>query len=331
MPTAGIVLPTHSEYEADQQGRAPNWAPLEEAIQRAQHWHPKRSPWPYELLHAILSDQIEHKGKHERVSATMLLGCPRSAVLERKEDYIATLDDFYRMLRGTMVHRTLEKSARPGALVEAHFLTEIEGIEFSAKPDIITPDGDLMDYKVVEKVPQNHYPWRSNTLQVQYTAYAIRHAKSMTLNKGEPNEEKYEGNIPAPNIRSCTLVYLGPDGPKPITVEAKLPHVFPGGREGFKNKPYVWSDDEVLKGHGYREHGSDSTYHKNEAGLVERVQAMRLALDMYPDFPPEVCEIWGGKPEDGWRCPGKPWCKFPNCLAKRYPNGLTWERDEDAE
>ena len=70
-----------------------------------------------------------------------------------------------------------------------------------------------------------------------------------------------------------------------------------------------------------RRHGR--RYQPVEAELFPRVKAMAQALASYPEWPFEE-EAPGFEGPAGWACPGKPWCSLPNCLAKRYPNGLKW-------
>lgn len=326
MPVVGVVDPSHHEAMYDIEGRPPHWYTPEELLQHARFRGPKWSSWTYELIAAALADVYEGR-THERVSVTTLLGCPRSVVLERKEEYITSLDSLYSMLRGTMVHRTLECGARPGAIAEGHFLTEIEGVELSCVIDLLTAEGDMFDYKVAKKDP-GWYPYRSQTLQLMYNSFIVRHASRFTTNDGkvygEPKElregQVFAGStIDVPDIKSATIVYLLPEWPKVITVEKKQPWITPNGREVERKQPYIWTDEEVLEGEK-----------KGEPGLAERVAAMREALDSYPKFPKHLAKLWGGRPEDGWRCPGKPFCSFPDCLAKRYPNALVWDKpDED--
>jgi hypothetical protein len=76
-----------------------------------------------------------------------------------------------------------------------------------------------------------------------------------------------------------------------------------------RKMPFVMSDDEV-----------------EETLLMPRITAMARALESFPEWPEGAEEVWGGEP--GWKCPGPPLCYLPNCLAKRYPNGLVWESPE---
>lgn len=309
MPIIGYIDPRHKAQEAGLDGLAPPWLEADDLLQQARFWTPKESVWTYELIATALAESQDR----DYISTTMLVGgCPRSKVLERKEPYISSLQGSQAALWGTLIHRTLEQQHRPGAVAEARFFTELEGLTLSCSPDLITQDGQQHDYKFVETVPPFQYPWRNHTLQVMYNAFIVRNHDRVEYREG------HRRNL-VPDITSCTLVYLPPRGtPKPITLEKMQPFVTPQGKTIMKKQPYVWTDDEVLEGH-------DSS-HPNEPGLVERLVAMRQALDEYPKLSPEVAKVWGG-PNLDWRCPGKPWCSLPNCLAKRWPNGLVWKNE----
>lgn len=318
MPLIGVVDPSHEEYEAEIYGRAPAWWSIQDTLNHAKLQGPKWSLWSYETLAAIFEDHYTQKS----ISITTLVGpCPRSKVLDRKEDYIATTDDFYAMLRGSQVHALLEKKGRPGAIVEQKFRTKVEGQWVVAVADLVTPDGDLYDYKVSDNPPAFAYPYRSTTLQLQYNAYVLRHAMEWY----NPETEEYQDHWPfvIPEIKTATAYYLGPKAPKPITFERKQPVVVTKGRHMGETRdlkrPYIFTDEEVLEG---------DPSHKGEPGLAARTRAFALALESYPDLPQEVIDVWDWEiPEenrtDDYHCPGRPFCKI-DCLAKRYPNGLTW-------
>lgn len=318
MPLIGVTSPSHTELKVAMDGRLPNWYTVDELLQLSRTKGPTWSDWPYELIYAAVGEEREPS---DRVSVTMMLACPRSAVIQKKEPYIGDIRSLYRAVRGTMIHRTLEKKVRPGAISEKHFLTELNGVELSCIVDLITAEGDLYDYKVVEKIPNWGYPYRSQTLQLMFNAFIVRHAKRM---KDYDTGEEWTGEALkqlVPDIRSTSIVYLGPDGPKTMPIKKKQEVTTPRGRIVERLMPYVWNDVEVLEDH--KQNG------RMEARLESRVAAMRLALDSYPDFPPQLAEAWGGDPADGWKCPGKPWCSLPDCEAKRFPNGLVWDKQEE--
>lgn len=310
MSCIGIIDPSHDEYKYDTDGRLPNWVTFDEALAHARFAGPKSSPWSYELLFGML-DGLQER---DYISTTMLVGgCPRSKVLERKVDYIATVESLYPAFKGTMVHRTLEHAARPGSIAEARFFTEVEGITISCSPDLITAEGDLYDYKNTEKPHTGWYPWRNHTQQVMYNAYIVRHATHAEDPDGKPIDL---GKVP--DIKSCTVTYLEPKGPNAFTLEKKQPWFHPKtGKEIERLQPYVWTDEEVLDGQK-----------RGEPGLVERITAMRDALEAFPVLPPHVQEVWGG-PNRDYKCPGRPWCGLPDDLAKRWPDGLVWDKREE--
>jgi hypothetical protein len=104
------------------------------------------------------------------------------------------------------------------------------------------------------------------------------------------------------------IVYLGSRGPKVIECQKKV-EVPLKSREGTRELkvPDVWSDERVTD------------------DMLPRLRAMLRALSAYPEWPEGLEGEPGFEGPPGWQCPGKPWCKLPDCLAKRYPAGLIWE------
>lgn len=312
MPMVGVIDPSHYERRHHKHGRLPRWLTIDEALAQAFQENPKWSNWPFELMNAVIG---EHQERGDRLSVSLLTGgCPRSNVLERKEDYIANLDDQYASLRGTMVHRTLESYTRPGGIPEARFYVTVDGIELSCSPDLLT-ETTLTDYKVTENPPSYSYPYRHHTEQVQFNAFIARHAEKWDLPEGMTDLPFDPREHPA---RQVAVVYLGPKGPKILTTERKEVYVTPAGVEREGNRPYVWSDEEALE------------------ELRPRLHIMENALRDYPDWPEPWTdvetgkvwtaeEVWGGSP--GWKCPGPPLCNLPADLAKSYPDGMWWENE----
>lgn len=300
MPLIGIVDPSHDERAADEPGRLPVWIPRDELVARAATEGPMWSPWSYELLTAALEEWQDR----DYLSTTMLTGgCSRSNIIERRADFVLTVDSLYASLMGTLIHRTLEYNARPGASVENRFFTELEyqagrKVTLSCSPDIVTATA-LGDYKKTENPPAYQYPWRSHTAQVNVNRYIVNHARDW--------EGELAFNPRTAHIQELYLVYLGPKGPKTLVCTKKQPVTFKNGKEGTRSLPYVWTDDEC------------------EEYIFPRLAALELALDAYPEWPDSFTdETPGFEGPPGWACPGKPWCSLPDCLAKRYPNGLTW-------
>ena len=309
MGLVGIVDPTHEERKADTPGRLPRWFPVDELLDRFLTAPPKYSPWTWELVQAAL----EEWQTRDYISTTMLVGgCARSKVLERKEDFVLALDDLYASLAGTMTHRTLEYTARPGSLAEARFFTEVMvpkagPVEVSCSPDLITVNPNaVVDYKKPADdrgIPVYGYVWDSHELQLQLNRYIVNHATKWNLKPGSeltfnPRELVFE---------HLYIVYLGSRWPKVIELQKSIERTFKNGREGKLKVPDVWDDNAVVD------------------VLVPRLTGMVKALSAYPEWPEGLEEYPGFEGEPGWRCPGKPWCKLPDCLAKRYPNGLVWE------
>ena len=300
----GIVDPSHDERATDEPGRYPNWLTLDEVLHVASRSDPKWSPWQYELLAAGLAEHQER----DYISTSLLAGgCPRTSVLERREDYIGTIDSMWAAFQGTMIHRTLEAAVRPGGVAEWRFFTEVEGYDISCSPDLVTVDpGTLWDWKRTENPPTFGYPFRKHTLQVQYNRYIVNHAKSWVDNNGEKTDVPF--NPRELNFEHCVVVYLGPKGPKPIEVMETRDVQTPNGKTVRRKVPFVWSDQQVVD------------------DMMPRLEAMAIALDAYPEWPDglEKAPGWEGPP--GWKCPGPPLCYLPNDLAKRYPGGLVWDK-----
>lgn len=309
MPLLGLVDPSHTQRRQDKPGELPRWLPTEELLQQAVDAGPKWSPWPYELIHAALEEWQER----DYISTTMLVGgCARSKVIERMEDFILDLDSLYASLRGTQIHRTLEHSARPGSIAEGRFFTTLYvpgkgDVEVSCSPDLVTP-ADVVDYKAPTEqtgVPTYGYPWRSHVEQLQLNRYIVNHAERWD----------YSGDLPFDprevRFKHLYVVYLGPRGPKVIECQKSVEVELKSGGVGNKKFPDVWSDEEV------------------EELLVPAVVGMVKALSAYPEWPEGLETYPGFEGPVGWRCPGKPWCKLPDCLAKRYPDGLRWDNPKE--
>lgn len=297
MPMKGVVLPTHKERKTDSPGRLPKWAPVEDILADALVASPKWSPWNYELIKGIVD---AHQERGDRLSVTTLSGgCMRGTLLERKEDYIGSLDGAYAAFRGTMVHSMLERTARAGSLAEWRFFTKVDGQEISGSPDLITYD-TVWDWKTTENPPAYSYMYEGHKLQLQYNRFIFNNASHWEAPDGvdplTPDLDPYHTAI-----KHLAIVYLGPKGPKVLEAERKDPN---GSRY---NVPDVWDDQEVL------------------ASLRPRMQAWKMAWDSYPVWPSglETMPGWAG-PTD-WTCPGPPLCYLPNCMGKRYPNGLMWK------
>jgi hypothetical protein len=299
MPLVGFVDPSHYERRHTRPGRLPQWVTVEQMLENLMEPNPKYSPWVYELALAVIS---EHQERGTRISTSLLTGaCPRSSVLERMEDWVSTLDDNYASLRGTLIHRTLEAYARPGSIPEARFYTTIDGIELSCSPDLLTVD-TLYDYKTTETQPAYNYPYRNHTEQVQFNAYICRHAEKWEAADGSKIELPFD---PRENpARHAVVVYLGPKGPKQLQTEKKQEFTTPTGATVDGDRPYMWSDEEVLE------------------VLRPRLHAMVAAFEGYPEFPAGAEEVWGGPA--GWKCIGAPLCNLPSCLARRDPDMFVW-------
>lgn len=316
MPVVGVLDPAHDERKALRSGRLPKWLSLDEIREEARVADPKWSPWSYELVTAALGE-IEERGTN--ISTTALTSpCPRSVVLERKESYVVTLDELWRAFRGTMVHYVLEDSAREGSIAEVRFFAPIYGDEMiSCKPDLVTADGTIWDYKNTAEVPRYNYPYTGHTEQLQFNRFIIEHSV-----RWEKDDKPVDLPFDPRHMEwsHLAVMYMDLDGPKPLEVLAPVQIPKKDGSGTYtRRKPDIWDDEKVLW--GWKDYEGVDV-----AGLVERYKAMRNALDMYPDWPSGLEEVWGG--EAGWACPGYPHCPLQSkCLASRYPAGLIWERE----
>jgi hypothetical protein len=313
MPLVGLIDPSHDGRRRDAPGILPKWYPRDELVDIFVNAPPKFSPWTYELVAAAL-DQWQDR---DYISSTMLVdGCSRSKVLERREDFVVDLDSLWPAFRGTQLHRTLEFYNRPDSLAEARFFTKLfvprKGeVEISCSPDIVTVRPNAIgDYKAPVQdtsIPSYGYPWPNQTQQLNFNRYIVNHAQRWDLREGDslpwdPHDLKFE---------RLYIVYLGSRGPKVLEVQKaeKIPNKA-GTGEYTRKFPDIWSD-------GYC-----------EDLLIPRLTGMVKALEAYPEWPDDLGEYPGFEGPAGWACPGKPWCKLPDCLAKRYPNGLIWESPE---
>jgi hypothetical protein len=330
-----LVDPSHYERAHDSWNRPPNWFPIEDLLALSLDKDVKWSNWTYEMIAAVLG---EHQERLTRISTTTLVaGCARAEVIKRSADYVGNIDDMYVPLRGTMVHRTLERYARGASIAEAQFFTTIDGIEVSCSPDLVD-QRTLYDYKVpaAEKgVPSFGYPFRHQTEQLMLNAYIARHAERWrTFDDGVTVENGPLAFDPREHpARQVAIAYIGPGMPKIILYERTEEFTTARGKVKKAKRPYVWSDQETLD------------------FVRPRLHLMQSALEVFPLWPepwvdPDTGDehtfegTFGASPvepwlveaylentgmDPRWRCPGYPYCRLPGCVAARWPAGLTWE------
>ena len=308
MALVGVVDPSHKEQASDTMGRLPNWLTLDEALELSED--PKWAPWTQVLIRAMFAEHQER----DYISTSMLVShCPRAEVLKRKLDYVDDLSNMYVPFRGTMVHRTMELYAGPDDIAEHRFFMTIDGVEVSCSPDTLSRHS-LWDYKVTDNPPM-YYPWKNHTEQVQVNAYIVRHAERVEHRDVVVPWADLPFDPRENPVTRVGLVYMSPKQPKVLVVE-HTEDTFNETTGKFKRGkvPFVWSDRQV------------------EKLIKPRLEALVTALNSpYADddllFPLGTEDLWGG--DASWRCPGQPLCKLPNCLAKRYPGRLIWERDAE--
>lgn len=308
MPLVGFIDPSHDERQADTPGRKPRWLSVDDLLGEALTQGPKWSPWSYELIQAVM----HHHQERDYLSTSMLTGgCMRGNVIERREDYIDNLDQRYASIRGTLVHRTMELAARPGSIAEWRFFTDIDGLEFSCSPDIIVPDeGSLGDYKTTENPPGFGYAYRHHKEQVNLNRWVVNHATKWNDPKGRAQGEEGAMEIPVDprtiKFHQLYVVYLGPKGPDTKLIETTREMPTPNQKMVKRKVPEVWTDEAVRK------------------FLDPRLEAVQMALSQYPEWPEGLETYPGWEGPASWKCPGPPLCWLPNCMAKRWPDGLTW-------
>jgi hypothetical protein len=306
MPLVGVVDPSHKEMARDTLGRLPEWLPLDVAVAQARETGTKWSPWTYELMSAMFALYQE---RQSRISATSLVDhCTRADIIKRKADYVDDLENIYVPFRGTMLHKVLEDYGSDDALVEVRFFTDVGGVEISCSPDHLTRD-TLTDYKVTENPPRYNNPYTNHSEQVQFNAFICRNAtawrRSGEALEGTPDFSRLAFDPREHPVKKLVLLYLSPKYPKALLVEKTVDYFdIVKNKEVRGKRPYVMTDDRVLD------------------ILEPRVAMFKAGLEAYPDWPDGAEKLWGGEP--GWACPGYPLCRFPNCLAKRYPRRLTW-------
>ena len=306
MGLIGFIDPSHDERKLHAPGRKPRWLTLDDLLGEALTQGPKWSPWSYELIQAVLAN-IQDR---DYFSTSMLTGgCYRGTVIERRDDYVDSLDQNYASIKGTLIHRTMEFAARPGALCEWRFFTDIDGLEFSCSPDSIVPDlGLLSDWKTTENPPSFGYAYRHHKEQVNLNRWVVNHA-TRWLSPGTTADDPQDPIPVDPRtivFRQLSVVYIGPKEPKTILIEKTAERKTPNGQLIKAKVPDVWTDAAVRK------------------YIDPRIEGFEMALDAYPDWPEGLEEYPGFEGPAGWQCPGPPLCYLPMCLAKRWPNGLVW-------
>ncbi len=300
MPLVGIVDPSHKEMARDTAGRLPEWLPLDDALKYAEDG--KWSPWPYEIVRAMFEG---YQNRDYISTSTLVDHCVRSDVIKRKFDYVEDLENLYVPFRGTMIHQVLENYAHADAIAEARFWTTVAGVEISCSPDHLTAQR-LTDWKVTENPPQYNNPWPNHQEQVQFNAFIVRNYES--ADRANFPFDPHEG------VKELALAYLGPKKVKVLLVERTTDYFdFVKGKEMRGKQPYIMSDEDCLK---VLEPRVEMFKRALASPYIEKNGVRTLA------WPTGAEELWGG--EAGWECPGYPLCRLPNCLAKRYPNRLTW-------
>ena len=102
---------------------------------------------PAPLVSAILNDTYEKVGN---ISVTRLIGAPRKYQLEKRHDAEVTQDatDFLWSLLGQSVHQIFERSDPGSSFAEVRLIAKVSGWIVSGKPDLLTAEGIIQDWKV---------------------------------------------------------------------------------------------------------------------------------------------------------------------------------------
>lgn len=259
----------------------------------------KPGKFTFELLASMLATQQE---RGNRITTTLLTGkCLRSEYLKRRTEYTDDPEKLYASFRGTMFHGQLEEFAHPGAIAEARFHIELEGLgHLSGSPDLVDPKvGYLYDYKFTKENPRFDYPWKEHVAQLQINRWLVDNGDYVEL-KGEffPLTERgvellreQYGDIsliPEWDIRTnrarfvpidwqgLIVAYMDDKGPKPILITRSEDVPKKDGKGTRKARVAdVWDDETV------------------EALVRERYEAAREALlgGVLPDIE-EAFQNW---------------------------------------
>lgn len=102
---------------------------------------------PAPLVSAIKNDPYESVGD---ISVTSLIKSPRMRTLEKRHDKEVTEDVSDRLwaLLGQSVHAILDRADTSNHLAEERMVTTLHGWIISGKPDLLTPEMILQDFKV---------------------------------------------------------------------------------------------------------------------------------------------------------------------------------------
>ncbi len=110
---------------------------------------------PFSYL-SILAENLRHE--HNFPSPSGVFTCPRKVFFEKTRDYYVTPDSQYFLIRGTMIHRTLEMVEREGALKE--LLVDIDTGDYKLKgtADLyLSKEKQLRDYKTTAKIAVDYH------------------------------------------------------------------------------------------------------------------------------------------------------------------------------
>lgn len=222
--------------------------------------NPCRIPYP------VLASQYNKPPRDGRyLSVTRLLGCTRQTWIQQHTPPPVNPAAEYAAWYGTTIHKELEKYKPPGSIAEQRFWANTPYGWLSGSPDLIYPDGELVDFKTTEpeKVPPFN-PYRGHTEQLQIYRWLVEHAEGVGS-----SPEKLQ---PAPQVEisSLAIIYLTRRDAKKVTVtrSAQVPKANGDGTKSAR-VPDIWSDDRV------------------QALIAERAE--QVTADQMPELP----EGWG--------------------------------------
>lgn len=220
-----------------------------------------------ELFEAMLATRQER----DYISTTSLTAkCTRQQSIQRQYNYTEDLDGMWASFRGTMFHGQLEKNIVDPAIEEARFFIEVDGIELSGSPDVVTPDsGIVYDYKFCKEVPRWNKPWSDHVEQGNINRYLCDHAHKVHWRGWEITEDappvripgqtqpaggvKALGRFTKPSAfrpidwQDIVVVYMDDKGVKPLrcTKSIQIPKVDPTQGTKAAVVSDVWSDEQV--------------------------------------------------------------------------------------
>lgn len=122
--------------------------------------------YPFSFL-SVLAESL--KTPHGFPSPSMVFSCPRKVFFEKTRDYYVTPESQYYLLRGTMIHRTLELVEREEALKEHRVKIDTGDYQLNGTVDLfLKKEKQLRDYKTISKIAVDYHTKGKSIAQYLY-------------------------------------------------------------------------------------------------------------------------------------------------------------------